>query len=179
MKKVITLVFAAVMMTSFAAAQAGNTANGTLAVSATVNSSISLVFKTDTAVPGVTLGASGTNASTLDFGPVQAFGGTLTTGVTRSTGANSFTVSSAVDVRVDKFNSNIATYSLTAQLGTADAVNTWTVGGVTVTNGSAAPITATGSYGHDVNFPVAITIPFTTASGTSISNSIKYLATSN
>jgi hypothetical protein len=177
MKKLITLVFAAVMMTSFAAAQAGSTANGTLSVSATVNGSITLIFNSD--ANGVALGAAGTNAATLAFGTVQAFGGTLTTGVVRSATANNFTVSSAVDVLVNKANSSSATYTLTAQLGTADATNTWTVGGVTVTNAAAATVTSTGAYAANSNFPVAITIPFTTASGTSISNKINYTATSN
>jgi hypothetical protein len=177
MKKLITLVFAAVMMTSFAAAQAGSTANGTLTVSATVNGSITLIFNSDAA--GVALTGDGTNAATLAFGTVQAFGGTLTPGVARSTTANNFTVSSAVDVRVDKANSSSATYTLKAQLGTADATNTWTVGSATVTNAAAATVTSTGAYATKSNFPVAITIPFTTASGTSISNTINYTATSN
>jgi hypothetical protein len=177
MKKLITLVFAAVMMTSFAAAQAGSTANGTLTVSATVNGSITLVFNSDAA--GVALAGTGTNTATLAFGTVQAFGGALTTGVVRTAAANNFTVSSAVDVLVSKANSSSATYTLKAQLGTADATDTWTVGGVTVTNAAAATVTSTGTYAANSNFPVAITIPFTTASGTSINNTINYTATSN
>jgi hypothetical protein len=177
MKKVLTLVFAAVMMSSFAAAQAGSTANGTLTVSATVNGSITLVFNSNAA--GVALTGAGTNAATLAFGTVQAFGGTLATGVVRTTAANNFTVSSAVDVLVSKANSTSATYTLKAQLGTADATNTWTVGGVAVTNAAAATLTSTGAYAANTNFPVAITIPFTTASGTNINNTISYTATSN
>src|SRR5438445_2678996 len=177
MKKVLTLVFAAVMMSSFAAAQAGSTATGTLTVSATVKDSISLVFNTDAA--GVSLTGAGTNAATLAFGNVQAFGGTLTTGVVRTTAANSFTVSSAVDVLVSKANSASANYTLKAQLGTADAVNTWAVGGVAVTNAAQSTLTATGTYAANSNFPVAITVPFTTASGTLISNTINYVATAN
>jgi hypothetical protein len=161
------------LLSSFASAQ---TANGTLTVTATVQGSINLVFISDPA--GVVLGGSGTNAATLAFGNVSAFGA-VSAGVFRSVAANSFTVSSAVDVNVTKTNSASANYKLTAQLGSADAVNTWQVGGITITNTSATPITATGTYAANTNFPVAITVPFTTASGTAISNTINYTATAN
>ena len=177
MKKLTILTIAAAMMmllSSFAAAQ---TANGTLTVTATVQGSLNLVFVSDAS--GVALTGSGTNAATLAFGNVSAFGA-LAAGVVRPVPtATTFTVSSAVDVNVTKTNSASANYTLKAQLGSADAVNTWQVGGFTVTNASAATITATGTYDANSNFPVAITIPFTTASGTNISNTINYTATAN
>jgi hypothetical protein len=176
MKKlpVLTIAAAAVLlMPSFASAQ---TATGTLTVTATVNGSINLVFVSDNA--GVALTGSGTNAATLAFGNVSAFGA-VAAGVVRTTAANSFTVSSAVDVNVTKANSASANYTLNAQLGTADAVNTWQVGGVTVTSAAAAPITTTGTYATNSNFAVAITIPFATTSGTAISNTINYTASAN
>lgn len=175
MKKLITLAFAAVMMTSFAAAQAGNVATGTLAVTANVASSINLVFNSSTG--GVVLGNSGTSAATLAFGTIQAFGGTLTTGVSRSATANNFTVSSPVDVVVTKANSTSPTYKLTAQLQTADPLNTWSVGGVGVIAATPATIAATGTYGP-TTFQVAITILLTTPAA-SITNQINYTATSN
>lgn len=177
MKKLTILTIAAAMMmllSSFASAQ---TANGTLTVTATVQGSLNLVFVSDAS--GVALTGSGTNAATLAFGNVSAFGA-LAAGVVRPVPtATTFTVSSAVDVNVTKTNSASANYTLKAQLGSADAVNTWQVGGFTVTNASAATITATGTYAANSNFPVAITIPFTTASGTNISNTINYTATAN
>jgi hypothetical protein len=176
MKKVMLLtIFAALMMISSAAV--AQTASGTLTVTATVTGSINLVFNSDAA--GLTLSAgAGTNAATLAFGNVSAFG-PISAGIVRSTTATTFTVSSAVDVLVTKTNSASANYSLTAQLGSAPAGNNWSVGGVAVTNTSAAPITATGTYAANSNFPVAITVPFTTASGTLISNTINYVATAN
>jgi hypothetical protein len=177
MKKVTLLTIFAALMMSSSAAVAQTTASGTLTVTATVTGSINLVFNSDGS--GLTLSSgAGTNAATLAFGNVSAFGA-IPAGIVRSTTASTFTVSSAVDVLVTKTNSASANYSLTAQLGAADAVNTWSVGGVAVTNGSAAPITATGTYAANSNFPVAITIPFTTASGTLISNTINYVATAN
>jgi len=176
MKKVMLLtIFAALMMIS-SAAVAQTTASGTLTVTATVTGSINLVFNSDPS--GVTLGSSGTNAATLAFGNVSAFGA-ISAGIVRSTTASNFTVSSAVDVLVTKTNSASANYTLKAQLGSADAVNTWTVGGVAVTNAAQSTLTATGTYAANSNFPVAITVPFTTASGTLISNTINYVATAN
>jgi hypothetical protein len=175
MKKLIIIAIAAAIMIipSLASAQ---TASGTLTVTATVNGSINLVFNSDAA--GVALTGSGTNAATLAFGNVSAFGA-VAAGVVRTTTATTFTVSSAVDVNVTKTNSASANYTLKAQLGAADATNTWQVGGVTVTNAAAATVTATGTYAANSNFPVAITVPFTTASGTVISNTINYTATDN
>ena len=177
MKKVtLVTIFAALLMIS-ASAVAQTTASGTLTVTATVNGTISLVFNSDPA--GVALSGNGTNAATLAFGTVQAFGGALTAGVTRAAGATSFTVSSPVDVFVDKANVASANYTLKAQLNAADAVNSWSVGGVAVTNAAAATITATGAYTTNVAETVALTIPFSTASGTNISNAINFTATAN
>ncbi len=178
MKKLMILVFAAVM-SSFAAAQAGSTASGTLSVSATVTGSISLVFNTDTAGGLPLTSGNGTSAASLAFGNVSAFGTLANGNITRTVAANTFTVSTPVDVFVSKFNSNSATYRLTAQLVTPDAVNTWSVGGVAVSNATAATVTTTGAYASNNALAVAITIPFTSPSGTSISNQINYTATSN
>ena len=56
---------------SVAAAQL-NTANGTLTVTATVESSIGLTFENDAA--GVALTGAGTNAATMALGSVSAYG---------------------------------------------------------------------------------------------------------
>jgi hypothetical protein len=177
MKKVMLLTIFAVLMMISSAAVAQTTASGTLTVTATVTGSIQLVFNSDNAGVALSSGA-GTNAATLPFGNVSAFG-PVATGIVRNATANNFTVSSAVDVLVSKSNSASANYTLKAQLGSADAVNSWSVGGVAVTNAAQSTLTATGTYGSNTNFPVAITIPFTTASGTLISNTIGYTATAN
>jgi hypothetical protein len=177
MKKVMLLtIFAALMMIS-SAAVAQTTASGTLNVTATVNGSIQLIFISDGA--GVQLSGSGTSTATLAFGNVSAFGA-LGANISRTVVAGtSFTVSTPVDVQVNKTNTASANYTLTAQLGAADAVNTWQVSGTTVTSASAATITATGTYGSQTAETIAITVPNATPSGTLISNSIKYLATAN
>ena len=181
MKKLILLTITAamiMMMSSMAMAQAGNTATGTLTVTATVNSSINLVFNSDAAGVALSSGA-GTNNATLAFGNVSAFGA-VAAGVTRTVvPGTSFTVSTPVDVLVSKANSTSANYTLKAQLGSADATNTWQVAGNTITNAAATTITATGTYGSNAAESIAITVPFTTASGTNISNTINFTATSN
>jgi hypothetical protein len=166
------------MISSAALAQAGNTASGTLTVTATVNSSITLVFNSDAAGVPLSSGA-GTNAATLAFGNISAFGA-VAAGVTRTVVAGtSFTVSTPVDVLVSKANSSSANYTLKAQLGVADATDTWQVAGNTINNAAATTITTTGTYGSNAPEAIAITVPFATASGTAISNTINFAATSN
>jgi hypothetical protein len=177
MKNKLLYISATILMLTTASSLAAQTSTGTLTVTATVTSSINLVFNSDAA--GVALTGSGTNTATLAFGNISAFGA-LATGVTRPTvTATTFTVSSAMDVNVTKANSASANYTLKAQLGAADAVNTWAIGGVTVTSASAGTVTATGAYGTNANFPVALTVPFTTASATVISNTVNFTATAN
>lgn len=174
MKKLIVIFAAALMMTSLAAAQ---TATGTLNVTATVNSSINLVFNSDASGVALTSGA-GTNAASLNFGNVSAFGA-VAAGVTRTAAATNFSVSTPVDVLVSQANSASANYTLTTQLSTADATNTWAANGVTFTSATAGTAITTGSYGSNVAVTLAITIPFTTTSGTTISNVVNFTATAN
>ncbi|HWX53252.1 MAG TPA: hypothetical protein VN176_01540 [Verrucomicrobiae bacterium] len=176
MKKLNLLIVVAAMMLMASSAFA-QTATGTLTVTATVNSSINLVFNNDAAGVPLSSGA-GTNTATLAFGNVSAFGA-IAAGITRSTTATTFTVSTPVDVLVSKANSASANYTLKAQLGAADAVNTWQVGGTTVTNAAQATITATGAYAANVAEAIALTIPYATANATAISNTINFTATAN
>ncbi len=173
--KLITLFLAlAIAMPILSAAQV--TANGTLTVSATVQSSISMVFISDGS--GVALGNSGTNAATLNFGNISAYG-TLAANVGRTVApGTSFTVSTPFDVLVEKSNSASANYSLTAQLNTADAVNGWAIGGSAVTSAAATTLTNTGSYGSNAAYTLALTVPFASAAA-AINNTINFVATAN
>ena len=169
-----TLVMAAlVLVPALAMAQ---TSSGTLTVNANVQSSISMAFLTDGS--GVPLTGSGTNAATLDFGNISAYGA-LAANVSRAVGGASFTVSTPFDLAVQKSNSSSASFSLTAQLGSADAVNTWALGATGVTNGSAASITGAGAYGAAGSaYTLKLTVPFTAAGG-AIANTINFVATAN
>ena len=171
--KLFTLILAAALaMPVLSAAQS---ASGTLAVSATVQSSISMVFNTDT--NGVTLGNAGTNAATLSFGTISAYG-TPAANVTQSVGASSFTVSTPFDVLVSMANSTSANYTLKAQLNAADAVNSWALNTKPITNASQQTLTSTGSYGSASAYTLALTVPFS-SSAPSISNTINFAATAN
>jgi hypothetical protein len=179
MKKLMMLFAAAALTFAMSSVASAQTANGALTVNATVTGSVQLVFNNDGAGVNLTSGA-GTSTATLDFGSVSAFGTLSSPKITRNvTGTTSFTVSTPVDVQVTKSNSSSANYTLTAQLASTDITNNWTVGGVIVTSGSAAPITATGTYGSNTAEAIAITIPQTTASGTVITNTINFTATAN
>lgn len=177
MKK-LTMLFAAaaltIAMSSVASAQTA-TATGTLAVSATVQGTMSLTFKSDAA--GIALGNSGTSAATMAFGTVQAFGGTTPANVTNTTLANAFRLDTLFDITVQKSNITSTDYNLTAQLASADANNTWSIGGVGVKSGAAAPILANGTYG-DTQLSFALTVPFTAPAG-SINNTVNFTASPN
>lgn len=171
--KLITLVLATVIaMPILSSAQ---TASGTLTVNATISSSIAMVFNTDAS--GVALTGAGSNAATLNFGAISAYGA-LAGNVSRTVGATSFTVSTPFDVHVDKSNSSSANYTLKAQLGTADAVNTWALGATTITNAAQSTLTAVGAYGADSPYTLGLTVPFSNTAA-SISNTINFVATAN
>lgn len=155
----------------------GQTSSGTLLVTATVQSSISLTFSTDT--NGVTLAGSGTNAATLGFGNVSQFISPPPK-VTETIAATSFTVSTLFDVTVDKSNVTSANYALTAELQTADAVNSWMIDTfpLTAVPAAATSLTATGVYGSNVVHTLFLTIPFS-AGASVIANAINFVATAN
>ncbi|MGA2989353.1 MAG: hypothetical protein ABSD88_02675 [Candidatus Korobacteraceae bacterium] len=170
---ITTLVIVVAFLAVSASAQ---TASGTLTVTATVTGSINLLFNSDAS--GVTLSGTGTNAATLAFGTVSAYGA-LGAHVGRSVGGSNFTVSSPFDVQVSKVNSTSATYTLTAQLQNADGTNTWQIGSNTITSASAVTIATTGAYATNVPYTLSLTIPFATSSGTNISNVLNFTATAN
>jgi hypothetical protein len=152
------------------------TASGTVAVTATVGSSVSLTFVTDP--NGIALGGAGTSAATVAFGSVQAYGGVVPTNVTKTVnGTTNWKLSTPFDVVVQVANQGSATYTLTAQLNTADAVNTWQIGATTITSASAASLTALGAYGT-TQYTLNLTVPFSEAAG-AISNTLNFVATAN
>ena len=115
----VALFIGSFLMPGFSLAQ-GQTSSGTLTVTATVQSSISLTFITDT--NGVALTGSGTNVATLNFGNVSQYISPPSK-VTQTIAATTFTVSTPFDVSVVKSNLMSANYTLTAEVQTADAVN--------------------------------------------------------
>jgi hypothetical protein len=158
-----------------AAASAQSTSLGTLTVTATVVSSISLTFENDGA--GVALTGAGTNAATMAFGNVSAYGTIATSGVTRTVAASDFTVSSPFGALVKKANSTSASYTLAAALASADATNTWKVNAVTLTTSNQNLGTAY-SYASTVAHTLYLTVPLTAASG-AVNKVLNFTATAN
>jgi hypothetical protein len=146
----------------------------------------SLTFTLQSDASGLTLGGSGTSSASMSFGSMQAFGGLVPSGVTKTTASSSWTISTPFDVTVTCKNlitllsCNLATsgsYVLTAQLQSADATNTWKVGGVTLTNVSASTLSSSSSYGQTA-YTFALTVPFSEAPGI-IRNQINFVAIAN
>jgi hypothetical protein len=150
-------------------------ATGTVAVTATTVSSVSLTFVSDGA--GIVLGGTGTSAATVAFGSVQAYGGAVPGGVTKTVNAPlNWSLSTPIDVVVELANQSSANYTLTAALQTADATNSWFLGATGLTT-SAATLTSTGAYGSTA-YTFKLTIPFSATPG-AISNTINFTATAN
>ena len=170
------IVMAGVFAVASPAMASNPTASGTLGVSATVASSISMTFVTDAS--GIALGGTGTNAATLAFGSIQAYGGVVPTGATRTVnGTTSFTYSSPFGVNVAEENSASATYTLAAALS-ATSSDTFAVDAVTLST-SSQTITATGAYATNASHTLALTVPFSIASGTVINSNVNFTATAN
>jgi hypothetical protein len=138
-------------------------------------SSVSLTFQSDGA--GIALGGNGTSAATVAFGSVQAYGGTVPTGVTKTlNGTTDWSLSTPIDVVVQVANQSSADYTLTGALQTADGTNTWQLGATPLTT-TAATLTSGGTYGNTA-YTFKLTIPFSAAAG-AISNTINFTATAN
>jgi hypothetical protein len=141
-----------------------------------------LVMQIDTDASGITLTGSGSAATSLAFGSVRAFGGTVPTGVTKTVVGSTWTLSTPIDVHVSKgafdfMDFGSTSYTLTAKLQAADAVNTWKWNSITLST-TAATITTTGTYNSTPAYTFALTVPFSAAAGT-ISNTISLTAVAN
>jgi hypothetical protein len=178
MKKIIalgSLLAVMFMLPNLASAQA--TSSGTLEVTATIDSSISMVFDKDAS--GVALTDGGSAAAVLAFGHVSAYN-SVSSDVTRTVdGVTDYVISTPFDVKVTQANGSSANFTLTGQLNAVDTANTWEIGIVPVTSASPASITATGAYGSDVSYTLALTIPFSEIGATVIDNTINFEATAN
>jgi hypothetical protein len=158
------------------------TAQGTVNATLVNLTGIAIIFSSDAA--GVTLGASGTAAATLNLGTISAYG-TLSAGVTRSNvTSTSFTVSTPFDLQVvgGLFSSS---YSLTAQLASAAPTGfTYTLDTLTLTT-AAQSVTTAGTYNtntkHNFNLVASTASPAGggPAVGTPITTTINFVATAN
>lgn len=164
-------------------ARAQLTASGTINATLIHKSGISLVFDSDPS--GVTLGATGSSAASLNFGTISAFG-PLSTGVTQpSVGPTSFTVQTLFDVKVIEGGLTSTSYTLSAQLAAVAPTGfTYGIDGISLTT-SAQNIQTNGTYNTDVQHNLSLVVLTAApgaggpAVGTPLTTTINFTATAN
>ncbi|HEY0481180.1 MAG TPA: hypothetical protein VGD37_26875 [Kofleriaceae bacterium] len=150
------------------------TSSGTLTVTGTIESSISLTVE----FAGGTTSGTGTAAATSDLGNISKYG-SAPSGFTLARGAANWTLSSVVGVKVDKANLTSTDYTLTAQLGSAPASGvTWKLNGSTVSDSFATTLTSTGTYGSAGAYSWDIVMA-DSAAAAAMDNTLVFTATSN
>lgn len=172
MKKLIAL--ASLFALGAVGSANAQTSSGTLTVTGTIESSISLTIES----AGGTTSGTGTAAATSALGNISKFGA-APTGFTLAQGASNWTLSSTVGVKVEKANLTSTDYTLTAQLGSAPASGvTWKLNGSTLSDSAATTLTSTGTYGSTGSYSWDIVIA-DSAAAAAIDNAINFTATSN
>jgi hypothetical protein len=170
------LALAAILCALRDRASAGGFATGsaTLAVTGTIESSISLAIES----AGAAISGSGTAAASSTLGSVSRFGD-APPGFSAARGAASWTLSSTIGVRVDQANLTSTDYTLTAQLGVAPAAGvTWKLGGMSLSDSAATTLTRAGSYGATGTYTWDIVVA-DAAAAAAIDNVVAFTATAN
>ena len=175
MKKVIITGGFLVAMIAFPSmVKAQDTSAGTLTVTGTVASSITLTVETGTA--GNTLTNAGTNAASTALGTLSKYG-TAPQGFTITPAATTWTLGSTVGVKVLKANSTSDAYTLNAKLGSAPATGViWSVNAFALNATTDTALTAAGAYGSTASYPWTIQIPDSLATASAIDNVIDFSA---
>ena len=157
------------------AANAQDTATGTLAVTGTVVSSISLTIAS---AGGSGQSGMGTSAATTGLGSISKFGA-IPAGFTRVSTASDWTLSSAIGVTVTKANSPSTAYTLNAKLSTAPAVGVvWKVNAVALNAATVSALTAAGAWGSTPTYAWDLVIADALATASAIDNTIMFDAIS-
>lgn len=151
-----------------------STSSGTLTVTGTIESSITLTVES----AGGTTAGTGTDSALSALGSLSKYGA-APTGFTLARGASNWTLSSVVGVKVDKANLTSTDYTLTAQLMSAPASGvTWKLNGSTLSDSAATTLTSTGTYGSTGSYSWDIVVA-DSAAAAAIDNGISFTATSN
>ncbi len=173
MKKTLAVGFVVAMFGIVSTASAASS-SGTLTVTGTVESSISLTIES----AGGTTSGTGTAAASSDLGNISKFG-SAPTGFTLARGASNWTLSSTVGLQVVKANLTSTDYTLTAQLGSAPASGVaWKLNGSTLSDSAATTLTSTGTYASTGSYSWDIVIA-DSAAAAAIDNTINFTAASN
>lgn len=175
MKKLAAVLASALLASALLASPAlADTSGGTLTVTGTVASSITLTIES----AGGTTSGTGTAAATSALGSISKYG-SAPTGFTLARGASDWTLSSTIGVKVAKANLTSTDYTLTAQLGSASASGViWKLNGSTLSDASATTLTSTGTYGSTASYSWDIVVADSAAAG-AIDNAVSFTATSN
>jgi hypothetical protein len=152
---------------------------GMLFWSNSASAQVTLVMQINSDPSGIALSGSGTSSTSMLFGTVRAFGGTVPSGVTKIVGASTWSLNTLLDVRITKgiLDTLSTSYTLTAKLLAADALNVWRFNSVVLSTASGT-ITSTGVYSSNPAYSFSLTIPFSEAAG-AISNTVQLTATAN
>jgi hypothetical protein len=174
LKRINLVAVAAVGALAIASTARAATSSGTLTVTGTVESSISLTIES----AGGTTSGTGTAAATSDLGNISKFG-SAPTGFTLARGGSDWTISSTVGVQVVKANLTSTDYTLTAQLGSAPASGiAWKLNGSTLSDSAATTLTSTGTYASTGSYSWDIVVA-DSAAAAAIDNTIDFTASSN
>lgn len=164
----------AVLWAGVAGASPYGEGSGTLTVTGTIESSVSLTVQS----AGGTTSGTGTGEASSALGTVSKYG-VAPTGFTLARGASNYTLSSTVGVQVDKANLTSTDYTLTAQLVAQPASGVaWKLNGSTLSDSAATTLTSTGTYGSTGSYSWDIVVA-DSAAAAAIDNSILFTATSN
>jgi hypothetical protein len=154
--------------------QAQDTASGTLTVTGSVVSSISLTIES----AGGTFTQGGTDDASTDLGSISKFGA-VPTNFTRTTTATTWKLLSNIGVTVTKANSISTAYTLNAKLATAPATGViWTVNAFALNASTVTAMTAAGVWGSSPTYAWTIEIPDSLGTASSIANTIEFSAIS-
>lgn len=170
MKKIMAVLFGTFV---FAGAAFADNAGGTLQVTGSVTSSMSLTIES----AGGTSSGTGTSAASTALGNISKYG-SAPTGFSLARGASNWTLSATVGVKVAKANLTSSDYTLTADLNSAPATGiVWKLNGNTLST-SASTLTSSGTYGSTGSYGWDIVVADSAATG-AIDNIINFTATSN
>jgi hypothetical protein len=139
--------------------------------------SLRLIFRSDPT--GITLLGNGTGNASVGFGLVQAYGGAVPAGVTKMVSGTSWSLSTPIDVRVNKSGCpTCSSYTMTAQLQASDFTHTWQLGTAILTNAFPATVTTAGVFDSRTAYTFTLTIPFTAPAG-ALNNTLDIMVVSN
>lgn len=170
MKKMMAVLFGTF---AIAGAAMADNAGGTLQVTGSVVSSMSLTIES----AGGTSSGTGTSAASTALGNISKYG-SAPTGFSLARGASNWTLSATVGVKVAKANLSSSDYTLTADLNSAPATGiVWKLNGTTLST-SASTLTSSGTYGSTSSYSWDIVVADSAATG-DIDNIINFTATSN